>query len=177
MGPDTFVRMHPNVPPTQMYPAPLGNSIWRVNYAFPATLRGMDHLSASPHLFVARDEELARMLGFIDQAMGGKGSVCFVTGEPGAGKSTLLEEFSRRALHKYPELFFAAGDCNPQTGIVDPFLPFREIMSGLTGAEDSSNDASVQTSGRSKNFFRAAARMLAEHGPDLNERMVMPFSP
>lgn len=127
----------------------------------------MDQLSASSHLFVARDEELARMQKFINQAICGKGSVCFVTGEPGAGKSTLLEEFSRRALLKYPDLFFAAGDCNPQTGTVDPYLPFREIMSGLTGAEDSPNDASGETSGRSKNFFKTAARLLAEHGPDL----------
>jgi hypothetical protein len=42
---------------------------------FPATLSNMDQLSPSPHLFVARDEELARMHGFIDQALMGKGSV------------------------------------------------------------------------------------------------------
>jgi len=106
------------------------------------------------------------MHGFIEQAMNGGGSICFVTGEPGAGKSTLLEEFSRRVLIEYPDLIFAAGDCNPQTGIVDPYLPFREIMSDLTGADVSPSDKPDESAG-SKRFFQAAARMLTEHGPDL----------
>lgn len=126
----------------------------------------MDQLSPSPHLFVARDAELARMHGFIDQAMDGGGSVCFVTGESGAGKSTLLEEFSRRVLLEYPDLIFASGDCNPQTGTGDPYLPFREIMSALTGAEES-RTGKQDAPERSRSFFQAAARMLAEHGPDL----------
>lgn len=126
----------------------------------------MEQRSPSPHLFVAREEELARMQGFIDQAMAGKGSVCFVTGEPGAGKSTLLEEFSRRALLENPDLVFAAGDCNPQTGTADPYLPFREIMSDLTGVEEPGTGKQSQP-GRSRGFFQASARMLAEHGPDL----------
>jgi len=45
------------------------------HFPFPATLNNMDQMSPSPHLFVARDEELARMHGFIDQALIGKGSV------------------------------------------------------------------------------------------------------
>ena len=92
---------------------------------------------ASPQqLFVARDEELSRLSGFLDQVLAGKGSICFVTGEPGAGKSALLDEFSRRALLEYPDIIFACGDCNPQTGTGDPYLPFREIMSTLSGAQD-----------------------------------------
>jgi len=126
----------------------------------------MNQPSPDPQLFVARDEELARMHGFIDQAMAGKGSVCFVTGEPGAGKSTLLDEFSRRVLHEYPDLMFASGDCNPQTGTEDPYLPFREIMSELTGVEGTRVD-DKNGPGRSRNFFQTSARMLAEHGPDL----------
>lgn len=106
------------------------------------------------------------MHGFIDQALIGKGSVCFVTGEPGAGKSTLLEEFSRRALLEYPVLIFAAGDCNPQTGTGDPYLPFREIMSALTGAAEP-RSGQQDGRGRSRSFFQASARLLAEHGPDL----------
>ncbi len=126
----------------------------------------MEQSSASLNLFVARDQELARMHGFIDRAMNGDGSICFVTGEPGAGKSTLLEEFSRRALLEYPDLVFAAGDCNPQTGTVDPYLPFREVMSDLTGAEAALADKPAEP-GQSGSFFQTAARLLAEHGPDL----------
>jgi len=126
----------------------------------------MEQLSSSTHLFVARDEELSRMHGFIDQALNGGGSVCFVTGEPGAGKSSLLEEFSRRVLLEYPDLILAAGDCNPQTGTGDPYLPFREIMSALTGAEEVGTDGQDEP-GRSRSFFQTSARLLAEHGPDL----------
>ncbi len=126
----------------------------------------MDQSSPKPNLFVARDAELARLHGFIEQSMNGGGSVCFVTGEPGAGKSSLLEEFSRQTLDEYPELVFASGDCNPQTGIIDPYLPFREIMSDLTGAEESQTDR-PDDAGSSSRFFQAAARMLSEHGPDL----------
>lgn len=126
----------------------------------------MDRPPPSPRLFVARDAELTRLHGFINQALDGAGSVCFVTGEPGAGKSTLLEEFSRRVRLEHPDLMFAWGDCNPQTGISDPYLPFREIMSDLTGAEEPLTDKQGNP-GRSRGFFQASARMLAEHGPDL----------
>lgn len=132
----------------------------------PATLSNMNPLPPSPHLFVARDEELARLHGFIEQALDGAGSVCFVTGEPGAGKSTLLEEFSRRVLIEHPDLIFASGDCNPQTGTGDPYLPFREIMSDLTGSEESQSGKQGKSE-RSRSFFQTSVRMLAEHGPDL----------
>jgi len=126
----------------------------------------MDQSTSKPSLFVAREVELLRLHGFIEQSINGGGAVCFVTGEPGAGKSTLLGEFSRQALGKYPELVLASGDCNPQTGIIDPYLPFREIMSRLTGAEESQTDR-PDDAGHSNRFFQAAARMLSEHGPDL----------
>jgi len=126
----------------------------------------MDQMSPNPQRFVARAEELAKMQGFFNQALDGRGTVCFVTGEPGAGKSTLLKEFSRRALHKNPNLIFAFGDCNPQTGTVDPYLPFREIMSALTTG-DEKQPHKQNNSRNSRKFFQAAARMLVEHGPDL----------
>ncbi len=126
----------------------------------------MKQTSSNPGLFVAREAELVRMHAITEQAMSAGGSVCFVTGEPGSGKSTLLEEFTRQALIEYPDLIFAAGDCNPQTGTVDPYLPFREIMSDLTGAGKAHTDKSDESAGASR-FFQAAARLLTEHGPDL----------
>ncbi len=136
---------------------------------FPANLRPMEPDSLQ-HLFVARDEELSRLRCFLDQVLEGKGSICFVTGEPGAGKSALLEEFSRLALLENPDIIFASGDCNPQTGTGDPYLPFREIMSALSGEQDKQAEQQHKPgdkAGRSQRFFQAAARVILEHGPDL----------
>ncbi len=88
---------------------------------------------ASPPLFVARDQELACLAAFADQAMEGTGRVAFVTGGPGQGKSALLDEFVRRAMRAHPELLVARGNCNAYAGAGDPYLPFRDVMAMLTG--------------------------------------------
>jgi len=94
-------------------------------------LEGAD--DASPPLFVARDQELARLAAFADQAIEGTGRVIFVTGGPGQGKSASLDEFARRAMRAHPELLVARGDCNAYAGAGDPYLPFRDVMAMLTG--------------------------------------------
>src|SRR4029453_10974397 len=43
-----------------------------------------------PTIFVGRDEELARLHAWLEQAMRGTREVVFVTGEPGIGKTALL---------------------------------------------------------------------------------------
>jgi len=83
--------------------------------------------------FVARDTELRRLREVLDLSLAGKGQPCFITGEAGAGKSTLASEFARRAQAEHSELLIAVGNCNAQTGIGDPYLPFREILGQLTG--------------------------------------------
>ena len=117
-------------------------------------------------LFVARDNELSRLGDFLDLAMQGKSSICFVTGEAGAGKSCLLREFERRSCKLHKDIMFADGDCNPQTGLGDPYLPFREIMAELSGVDGEVDDRGSKGS-RSRKFFQAAAKALVEHGPDL----------
>lgn len=107
-------------------------------YAHPPTLHPPGFLvegkeDASPPLFVARDQELARLAAFADQALEGTGRVAFVTGGPGQGKSALLGEFVRRAMEAHPELLVARGDCNAYAGAGDPYLPFRDVMAMLTG--------------------------------------------
>ena len=94
-------------------------------------LEGAD--DGPPPLFVARKQELARLIGFADHASEGMGQVAFVTGGPGQGKSALLDEFVRRAVKAYPALLVARGDCNAYAGVGDPYLPFRDVMAMLTG--------------------------------------------
>lgn len=126
----------------------------------------MESQATSNQFFVARERELARLDSFLDLAMEGNGSICFVTGEAGAGKSTLLGEFERRSHRRFKDIMFADGDCNPQTGSGDPYLPFREIMAELSGVEEGIDDRG-EKGGHSSRFFQAAARALFEHGPDL----------
>ena len=57
-------------------------------------------------------------------------------GEAGAGKTALITEFARRAQDARGDLVVAIGNCNAQTGIGDPYLPFREILGQLTGDVD-----------------------------------------
>jgi predicted ATPase len=76
-------------------------------------------------VFVAREGELARLNEFLDKALAGHGQVCFVTGEAGAGKTALLTAFARRVQAQHADLLVAIGVCNAQTGIGDPYLPFR----------------------------------------------------
>lgn len=126
-------------------------------------------LSADTQAVVGRSEELARLDAFLQSALAGQGGICLITGEPGAGKSTLLGEFIRRTQSTHPDLFFALGDCNPQTGTVDPYLPFREILAELTANQDTE---SVTEPGKTQSILRAAGRVLAEHGPDLIDLFV-----
>jgi len=88
---------------------------------------------AQPPLFVAREQQLARLDGFLETALAGQGCVVFVTGGPGRGKTALLDEFARRAMEALPDLLVASGNCNAYSGIGDTYLPFRDVMGMLTG--------------------------------------------
>ena len=83
--------------------------------------------------FVVRERELARLRTFLNQALSGQGQVGFVSGGAGTGKTALINEFARRAQDDHAELVVAVGNSNAQAGIGDPYLPFREILSLLTG--------------------------------------------
>ena len=74
----------------------------------------MDSTDNTP--FVGRERELARLDGFLQQALGGKPQICLITGEAGAGKSALMAEFARRAQAAHDNVVFALAECNTQTG-------------------------------------------------------------
>ena len=119
---------------------------------------------------LAREIELEKLHGFLQEALDGQRSVCFVTGEAGAGKTSLLTEFCRVARMRHPELVIADGHCNAQTGTGDPYLPFREILTELAGGADEPDLAPYSpptNSKKSARWFRIAAQALIEHGPDL----------
>ncbi len=84
-------------------------------------------------LFVGRERELAQLDVLLKRALAGEGGMAFITGGPGRGKTALMDAFSRRAMEAYPDLLVTAGSCSAYTGVGDPFLPFRDVLSMLTG--------------------------------------------
>jgi adenylate cyclase len=121
-------------------------------------------------VFVARERELGQLDGFLDRALSGRGTVCFVTGEAGSGKTALVTEFARRAQEQHGDLVVAVGQSDAQTGGGDAYLPFREVLSQLTGdveAELARGAITQENAGRLRGLLRLSGQALVEVGPDL----------
>jgi tetratricopeptide (TPR) repeat protein len=121
-------------------------------------------------VFVARERELAQLNSYLDLAIKGDGQVCFVTGEAGIGKTALVSEFIRNAQETHPDLVVVFGQCNAQTGIGDPYLPFREILQQLTGNVDdrlARGTITEENASRLGDLLSLSGRAIVEVGPDL----------
>lgn len=120
--------------------------------------------------FVERERELAQLRAFLDGTLAGQGQVCFVTGEAGSGKTTLITEFARRAEEANANLVIAIGTCDAETGIGDPYLPFREILGLLTGdveAKLAQGAITQENANRLRGLLRWSGKALLRFGPDL----------
>ncbi|MCB0167288.1 MAG: AAA family ATPase [Anaerolineae bacterium] len=129
--------------------------------------------SATP--FVARGRELDQLDGFLDLALAGQGRVVFVTGGAGRGKTTLIQEFARRAQARYANLVTADGHCNAYLGTGDPYLPFREILSLLTGDVDATWMAgaiSREYAHRLRTLTPHSIQVLVDKGPALIDSFI-----
>jgi len=120
-----------------------------------------------PVPFVGREKELGRLEDLMRAAVGGEGRVVFVSGEPGIGKTALVAELVRRASAAHPTLIPVGGKCNAQTGIGDPYLPFREILSALTTGAEPDWTGAAGPFAHGEETFQACFRALLEAGPDL----------
>ena len=132
--------------------------------------------AASEHLFVGREREIGRLQAYLDQALAGRGQVVFVVGEAGSGKTALVREFARRAELANAELVVAAGNCNAQTGMGDPYLPFREVLALLTtgGLESRAGQGAMspENAARLRSLVSRSVQVLVEVGPDLVDVVV-----
>ncbi|HMD90027.1 MAG TPA: helix-turn-helix domain-containing protein, partial [Anaerolineaceae bacterium] len=86
--------------------------------------------------FVERSTELDILGKHLAQALTAAGRPVFIFGEAGSGKTTLMTEFARRVQAMNPELVVAGGQCNAQSGLGDPYRPFRDILAMLSGDLD-----------------------------------------
>jgi DNA-binding SARP family transcriptional activator/predicted ATPase len=126
-------------------------------------------------VFVARQRELERLVRFLDGALAGQGRVVFVTGDAGQGKTALIQAFARQAQAVHPDLVVAGGRGNAQTGIGDPYLPFREVLDLLTGDVQAGWDAGTVTRDQARRLLDAlplAVQALVARGTDLIDTFV-----
>lgn len=118
--------------------------------------------------FVGREPEQARLQAFLDQALSGHGQVALVAGEAGSGKTALVSAFADQAQRRVEDLIVAVGSCSARGRFSDPYLPFREVLAGLSGiAEESRAPQESRTAHRLSRLLVHTAEVLVEVGPDL----------
>jgi DNA-binding SARP family transcriptional activator/predicted ATPase len=125
--------------------------------------------------FFAREDELQLLDQCLQESIHGESQVLFVMGEAGSGKTTLVNEFIRRSLRKFPDLLAASTNCNAFTGSSDPYLPFVEILSMLSGDLDKvwiMGSEDREAAARLWSAAPEAVQALSEGGPDLIGRLV-----
>ena len=121
-------------------------------------------------VFVARHRELGQLDDLLKQALAAQGLVCFVTGEAGSGKTALVTEFARRAQEQHKDLVVAVGQSDAQTGVGDPYLPFREVLGQLTGDVEGKlvrGAISSENAGRLRRLLTLSGEALVEVGRTL----------
>jgi predicted ATPase len=120
--------------------------------------------------FVGRERELAELWTHLEEALAWKGRACFVVGQAGSGKTALVRHFLNQALAAEPKLIVATGSCNAQTGIGDPYLPFREALTMLTdqdAAQRAAGKVSPENSHRVQTIAVRSIQVLVEAAPHL----------
>jgi tetratricopeptide (TPR) repeat protein len=81
-----------------------------------------------------------------------------------------MEAFARKVMEDHPNLLVASGNCNAFSGMGDPYLPFRDIMSLLTGDVETKWDAgsiSREHAGRLWESFPIIVDALLDHAPSI----------
>jgi transcriptional regulator with XRE-family HTH domain/tetratricopeptide (TPR) repeat protein len=128
------------------------------------------HVDQDRSPFVGRDAEIERLEAYLTQALDQRGLPIFVVGEAGSGKTTLITEFSQRAQRKYSDLLVVSGQCNAQSGVGDPYRPFRDMLGALSGGIESSlaigrldHEQALRIWSSIPNTIRA----LSKYGPNL----------
>jgi DNA-binding SARP family transcriptional activator len=161
--------------PAAEFPAAPGPQAGPAPVRPPPFLPSPSQPSSPPGPFVAREHELARLDEFLDSVLSGQGRVIFVTGEAGTGKTALAREFAWRAEKAHGDLIVASGNCNAYTGSGDPYLPFREVLSLLTGDVEAKWAAGMITpenANRLSAFMSVSVPALVELGLDLVDAFV-----
>jgi predicted ATPase len=111
----------------------------------------------------------------VQASLQGEGKIVFIAGDAGRGKTALMTEFVSRAIHANPDIIVCSGICSAYAGIGDPYLPFREVLSFLTGEIEVNRAPSAQYPENIRRVWQALPlilQTLVEHAPNLIEVLV-----
>lgn len=120
--------------------------------------------------FVGRELQLSRLDEVIEESRRGGSHIAFLAGGAGAGKSSLLQAFVSRAESAHPDLVSAIATCNAQAGLGDPYLPFLDLVTQLTGNVESrvaQGALTDKSASRLRRIASLSADLLVEYAPDL----------
>lgn len=126
-------------------------------------------------IFVGREAELNHLHGLLDKTLSGQGQICLLSGEAGSGKTALFQAFVRQTQAENQAVLAAAGGCNAAAGFGEPYLPFRELLSMLTGEVQVQRGGGVsgpENTHRLQSFLEVSVETLCELGPDVLELFV-----
>jgi tetratricopeptide (TPR) repeat protein len=114
---------------------------------------------AEARAFVGRDREMAELAAALEDAVGGRGRLFLVAGEPGIGKTWLAEHVAERALQRGARVLW--GRCW-EGGGAPPFWPWAQLITALAeGCDDQTLAA----------YLGAGASVVAQVVPGLTERL------
>lgn len=143
--------------------------------ALPPFLLEDDTTDPVPPAFVARERELGQLQAALDSARTGQGQILFIIGGAGRGKTMLMKEFGRQAEAGDPGLVVVTGYCNAIVGIGDPYLPFREALTMLTGDVEARWTGGLITRQQARRLWELmpiTLPALVDHAPDLIDSFV-----
>jgi class 3 adenylate cyclase/tetratricopeptide (TPR) repeat protein len=138
--------------------------------ALPLFLSAAPSQPGPPAPFVAREQELAELADALTTARSGAGQILFVIGGAGRGKTWLVQEFARRTQGADPKLLVVSGSCNAHTGSGDPYLPFREALTMLSGDVEARWAGGLISTEHARRLWEAmplTLPALVAHAPDL----------
>jgi len=141
----------------------------------PVILTDGDFEEPGRPVFVARQSELAKLDRLLDAALEGRGVVAFVTGEAGTGKTALVGKYCRQAQERLSDLVVVTGACNAATGAGDPYCPWRQVLSQLSGDVESlvaRGVLSVEAGRRLWDSVPVFAEAVTDSGRDLVDTLV-----
>ncbi|MCB0223227.1 MAG: AAA family ATPase [Anaerolineae bacterium] len=141
----------------------------------PAFMNEADESMTAGEIFIGRERELDRLDQLLVQSTAGRGQAAFVIGEAGQGKTSLLKAFARQAQAAHPSLIVAGGTCDVYTGIGDPYVPFRQVFSMLTGNIETQWAAGTITRDHALRLWHLlphTVQALVDDGPDLIDTFV-----
>jgi transcriptional regulator with XRE-family HTH domain/tetratricopeptide (TPR) repeat protein len=170
----TFARTEPYPnrppPPPPTVQSPASSSALAAMTSLPPFLTQDTSIVEPAPVFVARERELAELETALATARSGKGQILFVIGGAGRGKTMLVYEFARRAQAADDALIVVSGYCNAHTGLGDPYLPFREALTMLTGEVEAKWAAGLISSTHARRLWELmplTLPTLVKQAPDL----------